>query len=202
MDENFKDLLEDYMDEDEILKKKKLDEMEEEKNIDKCKFLMEYKDYAISIDEFLRRYLKVDTNKIDTSRLTHKNLKMLTIDNPLVVGIYNGYVDIDEIVRRDYLLVYDCFGNIGSYLNPEKLMDLTRLELIRNELKILKKSKIMALEDLGEFYSKFMMKKDEYDYLNLKCSKYYEMLAKSKKRGSIGKIKRYIKKHGNNSLNA
>lgn len=202
MDESFKDLLEDYMDEDEILKKKKLDEMEEEKNIDKCKFLMEYKDYAISIDEFLRRYLKVDTNKIDTSRLTHKNLKMLTIDNPLVVGIYNGYVDIDEIVRRDYLLVYDCFGNIGSYLNPEKLMDLTRLELIRNELKILKKSKIMALEDLGEFYSKFMMKKDEYDYLNLKCSKYYEMLAKSKKRGSIGKIKRYIKKHGNNSLNA
>lgn len=202
MDESFKDLLEDYMDEDEILKKKKLDEMEEEKNIDKCKFLMKYKDYAISIDEFLRRYLKVDTNKIDTSRLTHKNLKMLTIDNPLVVGIYNGYVDIDEIVRRDYLLVYDCFGNIGSYLNPEKLMDLTRLELIRNELKILKKSKIMALEDLGEFYSKFMMKKDEYDYLNLKCSKYYEMLAKSKKKGSIGKIKRYIKKHGNNSLNA
>lgn len=207
MEENFEALLEMYMDENEINEKIKSDNKEikeEEKNNEKVseskKDIRKYKEYAISMNEFLSKYLKMNTHKLCTATLSHKDLKYLTIGNPLVVGIYNGYVDIDEIIKNDYLLVYDCNGDIGSYLNPDKLRDLTKLEFVSKQYEIVRKSRIRALEDLDEFYKKYCSIKDELDYLTLKCTGYNEMLTKARKNGSVGKIKKYVHEHGNSSL--
>ena len=206
MEENFEALLEMYMDEDEINEKIKSDdrEIKEEQNNEKIseskKDIRKYKEYAISMEEFLNKYLKMHASKLCTTTLTHKDLKYLTVGNPLVVGIYNGYVDIDEIKRKDYLIVYDCNGDIGSYLNPDKLRDLTKLGFVSKEFNIIRKSKVCALKDLDEFYRKYCAVKEELDYLTVKCSGYDEMLTKVEKNGSIKKIKKYVHEHGNSSL--
>lgn len=207
MEESFEALLEKYIDEDEINEKIKSDNeeiKEEEQNNEKVseskKDIRKYKEYAISMEEFLSKYLKMHASKLCTTTLSHKDLKYLTVGNPLVVGIYNRYVDIDEIKRKDYLLVYDCNGDIGSYLNPDKLRDLTKLEFVSKQYEIVRKSRIRALEDLDEFYKKYCSIKDELDYLTLKCSGYEEMLTKAQKNGSVGKIKKYVHEHGNSSL--
>lgn len=207
MEENFEALLEMYMNEEEINEKIKSDNeeiKEEEQNIEKVseskKDIRKYKEYAISMNEFLSKYLKMNTHKLRTATLSHKDLKYLTVGNPLVVGIYNRYVDIDEIKRKDYLLVYDCNGDIGSYLNPDKLRDLTKLEIVSKQYEIVKKSSVNILEDLDELYQKYCSIREELDYLTLKCSGYEEMLTKAQKNGSVGKIKKYVNEHGNSSL--
>lgn len=207
MEESFEALLEMYMDEDEINEKIKSDNeeiKEEEKNnengSESKKDIRKYKEYAISMNEFLSKYLKMHSSKLCATTLSHKDLKYLTVGNPLVVGIYNGYVDIDEIIKKDYLLVYDCNGDIGSYLNPDKLRDLTKLEFVSKQYEIVRKSRIRALEDLDEFYKKYCSVKDELDYLTLKCAGYNEMLTKAEKNGSVGKIKKYVHEHGDSSL--
>lgn len=207
MEENFEALLEMYMNEEEINEKIKSDNeeiKEEEQNIEKVseskKDIRKYKEYAISMEEFLSKYLKMHASKLCTTTLSHKDLKYLTVGNPLVVGIYNRYVDIDEIKRKDYLLVYDCNGDIGSYLNPDKLRDLTKLEIVSKQYEIVKKSSVNILEDLDELYQKYCSIREELDYLTLKCSGYEEMLTKARKNGSVGKIKKYVHEHGNSSL--
>lgn len=207
MEENFEALLEMYMNEEEINEKIKSDNeeiKEEEQNIEKVseskKDIRKYKEYAISMEEFLSKYLKMHAGKLCSTTLLHKDLKYLTVGNPLVVGIYNRYVDIDEIKRKDYLLVYDCNGDIGSYLNPDKLRDLTKLEIVSKQYEIVKKSSVNILEDLDELYQKYCSIREELDYLTLKCSGYEEMLTKAQKNGSVGKIKKYVNEHGNSSL--
>lgn len=206
MEESFEALLEKYIDEDEINEKIKSDneEIKEEQNNEKFseskKDIRKYKEYAISMEEFLSKYLKMHASKLCTTTLSHKDLKYLTVGNPLVVGIYNRYVDIDEIKRKDYLLVYDCNGDIGSYLNPDKLRDLTKLEIVSKQYEIVKKSSVNILEDLDELYQKYCSIREELDYLTLKCSGYEEMLTKAQKNGSVGKIKKYVHEHGNSSL--
>ena len=207
MEENFEALLEMYMNEEEINEKIKSDNeeiKEEEQNIEKVseskKDIRKYKEYAISMEEFLSKYLKMHASKLCSTTLSHKDLKYLTVGNPLVVGIYNRYVDIDEIKRKDYLLVYDCNGDIGSYLNPDKLRDLTKLEIVSKQYEIVKKSSVNILEDLDELYQKYCSIREELDYLTLKCSGYEEMLTKAQKNGSVGKIKKYVYEHGNSSL--
>ena len=207
MEENFEALLEMYMNEEEINEKIKSDNeeiKEEEQNSEKVseskKDIRKYKEYAISMEEFLSKYLKMHASKLCSTTLSHKDLKYLTVGNPLVVGIYNRYVDIDEIKRKDYLLVYDCNGDIGSYLNPDKLRDLTKLEIVSKQYEIVKKSSVNILEDLDELYQKYCSIREELDYLTLKCSGYEEMLTKAQKNGSVGKIKKYVYEHGNSSL--
>ena len=206
MEESFEALLEKYIDEDEINEKIKSDneEIKEEQNNEKVseskKDIRKYKEYAISMEEFLSKYLKMHASKLCSTNLSHKDLKYLTVGNPLVVGIYNRYVDIDEIKRKDYLLVYDCNGDIGSYLNPDKLRDLTKLEIVSKQYEIVKKSSVNILEDLDELYQKYCSIREELDYLTLKCSGYDEMLTKAEKNGSVGKIKKYVHEHGNSSL--
>ena len=207
MEENFEALLEMYMNEEEINEKIKSDNeeiKEEEQNIEKVseskKDIRKYKEYAISMEEFLSKYLKMNAGKLCSTTLSHKDLKYLTVGNPLVVGIYNRYVDIDEIKRKDYLLVYDSNGDIGSYLNPDKVRDLTKLEIVSKQYEIVKKSSVNILEDLDELYQKYCSIREELDYLTLKCSGYEEMLTKAQKNGSVGKIKKYVNEHGNSSL--
>lgn len=206
MEESFEALLEKYIDEDEINEKIKSDneEIKEEQNNEKVseskKDIRKYKEYAISMEEFLSKYLKMHASKLCSTTLSHKDLKYLTVGNPLVVGIYNRYVDIDEIKRKDYLLVYDCNGDIGSYLNPDKLRDLTKLEIVSKQYEIVKKSSVNILEDLDELYQKYCSIREELDYLTLKCSGYDEMLTKAEKNGSVGKIKKYVHENGNSSL--
>lgn len=199
MDENFEKLLEQYMDEKEIEKKKRLEDLEYETQTISSDFhndLSYLNKYTITISEFIRDYLEMDVCDIKTCNLSHKNFKDLTRDNPLVIGIYNGYVDIDEVVKGDYILVIDCFGNIGSYLNPKYLRDLTRLEIIKKQLNIMSKIRIRILSDLDELYNKFLLASEEYEYLNLKCSKYHEMIKKAGKTKELKNINSFIEHFG------
>ena len=195
-EENFEDLLEQYLDEEEIQNKIKQEEKEIRENKNKFKKLNIPGEYTITIEEFLRDYLKMDTNHIKTNNLTHKGLKDLTQNNPLVIGIYNDYLDLDEIIKRDYLVVTDCYGNIGSYLNPNYLRDLTKKELIEKELKILEKVRIITLENLEEHYNKFMEASEEYKYLEVRCKNFYEMLTNVRKGKTIDKIEQYVEHFG------
>ena len=91
MEESFEALLEKYIDEDEINEKIKSDneEIKEEQNNEKVseskKDIRKYKEYAISMEEFLSKYLKMHASKLCTTTLSHKDLKYLTVGNPLVV---------------------------------------------------------------------------------------------------------------------
>ncbi len=206
-DENFFELfLDQYIDEEVIKEKIRLEDEEYEKetqcfNSNNHNDLYNLSGYAITIEDFLKKYLKMDIKNIQTDNLTHRNLKDLTRDNPLVIGIYNGYVDIDEVIKQDYLIVTDCHGNIGSYLNPEFLKDFTKLELIKQQLEIMKKVRISILSDLQEFYNEYSRILEELEYLNSKCSSYEEMLKKVGKTKSLKNIKLFVEQHGPSSLN-
>lgn len=199
----FSELLEQYMDDEEIDYKKKLEQDDQYDEGLKTSYTdLSYLDeHTITITEFLRDYLQMDISGIKTKNLTHKNLKDLTKDNPLVIGIYNKYVDIDEVIKQDYLLVKDCYGNIGSYLNPMYLRDLTKLEIIRRQLNIMKKVRISILSELNDFYNEFLLATEEYEYLTLKCSSYYEMLKKVGRQKTLKNIDKFIKKFGVGFLN-
>lgn len=195
-EENFGELLDQYIDDTEIEEKKRLEDKEygeEKSNLESHNDLSHLSSYAITITEFIKDYLEMDISKIETQNLTHKNFKDLTKDNPLVIGIYNKYVDIDEVVKGDYILVTDYFGNIGSYLNPNHLRDLTRLEIIKKQLKIMGKIRISMLSELDELYNRFLLVAEEYEYLSSKCSQCDEMLKKVGK--SKSKILRSMSKY-------
>ena len=143
------------------------------------------------------KYKEYDENG-NITKQGKTNCKINSIEE--AVNLFNalGYEKLINI--NDHLLVYDCNGDIGSYLNPDKLRDLTKLEFVSKQYEIVRKSRIRALEDLDEFYKKYCSIKDELDYLTLKCSGYEEMLTKARKNGSVGKIKKYVHEHGNSSL--
>lgn len=204
-EENFEQLLEQYIDDNEIEEKKRLEDekyyYEKKASLDSHNDLSNLNEYTITIEEFIRDYLKMDVCKIEAKNLTHKNFKDLTKDNPLVIGIYNGYVDIDEVVKRDYILVTDCFGNIGSYLNPCALRDLTRLDIISKQLKLMSKIRITILSDLDRLYKEYNSALKEHEYLKLKCSNYYEMLKKANKTKTLKHIDSFIEHFGADFLN-
>ena len=128
--------------------------------------------------------------------MTHKEFKYLTKANPLVVGVYNGYVDIDEVARRDYLIVKDCMGNLAAYLNPQNLKNLTKLEVVEKQLKIMRRSKLRLTDDIVDFYNKFVEACREYDYLTKKCGDYQQIVKKAEKEKKVQSLVNYSEKYG------
>lgn len=76
MEENFEALLDMYIDEEEIEKKIEMDNLEtekEEKKQDSKKDIRKFKEYAISMEEFLNNYLKINISEPCAKILTHRD---------------------------------------------------------------------------------------------------------------------------------
>ncbi len=200
--ENFEELLKEYMDNEEIIKKISEDEKEEEvkkvelKNSD-ISFMY---DYSVSILDFVKNYLNEMPEDTNLDNLTHKQFKDLTKDNPLVVGIFNGDIDIDEVLKQDYVIVRDCFNNLGTYLNPEKLRDFTRLDIVEKQYEKVQETRRLWCKHVIEYYNKYNSAYQEYMYLSHKCQIYEEILFKLNKKNKVKELKRFVDEHGISSI--
>ena len=200
--EDFKELLEDYLDDEIINEKKELEDhdyFEEEKSESKKSDISSLSGYAITISQFVNNYLKEEPIE-NLNNLTHKQFKELTKNNPLVVGIFNGDVDIDEVLKQDYIIVVDCFGNLGTYLNPEKLRDFTRLEIIEKQFEKVKEMRKLWCKHVVEYYDKYCEAYQEYMYLVHKCEVFEETLYRVNKKGKVRELKRFVDKHGTDAI--
>lgn len=204
MKEKFEQLLNDYLDIDEINIKKALEDYEysleeEEETKNQSSDISSLYEYSITISEFVINYLNEETIE-SLDNLTHKQFKNLTKDNPLVIGIFNGDVDLDEVMKQDYIIVKDCFGNLATYLNPEKLRDFTRLEIVEKQYEELQEKRRLWCKHVIEHYKKYCIEYQEYMYLSHKCEIYEEILRKLNKTGKVKQLKRFVDKHGIDSI--
>ena len=100
-EENFYELLDQYLDVEEIEGKKKLDKEQETKEnsiFSDSPFSIED---AITLNDFVNNFLMI---KSDASNLYHSGLKDLSC--PYVVGVSNDFANKNpELVKQGYLLI-------------------------------------------------------------------------------------------------
>lgn len=98
--------------------------------------------FNLTMSEFIEIYLNNGTyteNGYDvTKKLTHKAFR--EFNNPYVVSISFDYADSNpELIWNGLLLlVTDCKGNPGCYLNPDELRKATEYDDIKDDLKKLR----------------------------------------------------------------
>ena len=114
--QDFIDLLDDYLDNEEILTKKEIDS---EKVIGDKKSKSSdssfQKEDTIMIGKYVSHYLNIN---VDSSKFLHCDLK--TLNSEYVMGIDNNYANKNpDLVHQGYLLlVVDVHNNRGTYINP------------------------------------------------------------------------------------
>ena len=154
LDENFIELLDLYLDEEEIEATKESDLMDEQreqlKNFSDSNFTVED---TITISRFVNDYLEIPG---DCSKLYHSGLKDLGSD--LVMGVDNNFANKNpELVKQGYLLlVIDSRNKRGTYVNPLYLERILEKEEVENELNVFSKVGLHDLEKLTEYYNKYL----------------------------------------------
>ena len=153
-EESFMELLEQYIDEDEIKSKIDADIEDEIKEKTKTSTNSVFTiDDAITIDRFVHDYLNIQG---DCSKLYHSGLKEL--ESEYVMGVDNNFANKNpELVRDGYLLlVIDAKNNRGTYINPFYLQKILNKDEVEKEFSVLSKKRITDLEKLDEYYLKYM----------------------------------------------
>ena len=183
-EENFLELLEQYLDNEQIESKKRNDQEEDKKQdhiTSESNFNIED---TISIGRYVNDYLGIPGN---CSKLYHSGLKELGCS--YVMGVDNNFANKNpELVRQGYLLlVIDARGNRGTYINPYYLQKLMTKDNIEKELKAFSKKKQIELTKLSEYYRKYLEVKAEYDNNN----KFYNVLRETHK---VKQLKKLMKK--------
>ena len=187
MEEDFKEMLEQYLDYSIIEEKKILDE-EEADSLNNSKSESPFdKEEAISIDKFVNDYLGYEMN---CSTLYHSGLRELGLE--YVVGISNDFAnDNVEYVKRGFiLLVIDARGKRGTYLNPEYVKKYFEKDDIVEEYKIFSRLQEIELSKLNAFYTKYMLAKAKFDDINT----FLDVLRESR---SVRKLERIKKERRN-----
>lgn len=186
--EDFKELLEKYLDEEEIAKKREEDSSEEleiKNNKTINNFLI-----TISIKDFVNYYLGTEH---DCKNLKHRGLK--SFNNPYVIGISNDFAakNPDHVRRNEILVVIDDYGNPGTYINPNLLRKIKTMEECKHLLKLLQKVRIYNLEKINELYTEYMNIKNKI----LDLEKIYvdgcDLLYVLNKNNILRKIKKYVR---------
>ena len=186
--EDFKELLENYLDEEEIAKKREEDEFETSE-IKNSKTANNFY-ITISIQDFVNYYLGTEH---DCKNLKHRGLK--SFNNPYVIGISNDFAtkNPDYVRRNEILVVIDDYGNPGTYLNPNLLRKIKTMEECKHLLKLLQKVRIYNLEKVNKLYTEYMNIQNKI----LDLEKIYvdgcDLLYVLNKNNILRKIKKYVR---------
>lgn len=193
--EDFKELLEKYLDEEEIAKKreeiakKREEDSSEELEIKNNKTINNFL-ITISIKDFVNYYLGTEH---DCKNLKHRGLK--SFNNPYVIGISNDFAakNPDHVRRNEILVVIDDYGNPGTYINPNLLRKIKTMEECKHLLKLLQKVRIYNLEKINELYTEYMNIQNKI----LDLEKIYvdgcDLLYVLNKNNILRKIKKYVR---------
>ena len=181
MEENFLDLLEQYLDEEEIELKKREDfiQEEQEKNIIQTESNFSKED-SISIDRYVNEFLGIPG---DCSNLLHCGLKDLECD--YVMGIDNNFANKNpELVHQGYLLlVIDSHNKRGTYVKPIYLRKYISKDAER-ELELFYKKRLHDLKRLEQFYNEYQLVLNEVQ----NNEKFYNLLRENNKVKQLNKI--------------
>lgn len=182
-DENFYDLVEQYLDLELIKEKFDSDELSDECSSSLSDSPFSTND-AISINDFVNNFLNISVESVDAKNLYHCGLKQLKC--PYVVGVSNEFANKNpEYVKLGYLLlVIDAHRNRGTYLNPVYLHQLLEMEIVEQELNRLKK---LGVNHSEEFSTEYILLKSRLET----DKKFLEILKSQKKLLKIKSIKRY-----------
>lgn len=183
-EESFCELLEQYLDSDEINKKITLDDEYEEMSDNISSDSPFTIDDTITINDFVNNFLMI---KCDASNLYHCGLKYLKC--PYVVGVANDFANKNpELVKQGkLLLVTDGKKRRGTYVNPVYLRKVLGKEDVEKEFELFTRQRIQDLEKLDEFYSQYIVLRELVE-MN---QDFYNLLAKQNKLKNLKKIKKY-----------
>lgn len=190
MEENFIELLEAYLDEEEIKSKKNSDISMGEGYNELCgrnssPFSVEN---AISIHEFITHYLGM---KGDYQKLLHCGLKELNC--PYVVGVDNRFANRNpELIYRGYLLiVLDYKKRRGTYINPIYLKEILENQN-EKDLKIFLRKQLHELSELENYFKTYNCLLERVE----NSRQFLELLIKLHKEKQLDEIKRLESKLG------
>lgn len=182
MEENFLELLEQYLDEEEIAMKKKEDKIEEERELNIKTESNFTREDSISIDRYVNEFLGIPG---DCSNLLHCGLKDLKCD--YIMGIDNNFANKNpELVKQGYLLlVIDSHNKRGTYVNPFYLKKYVSKEA-EKELTIFSRKRLNDLKRLEIFYKEYLIVLEEIK----KNERFYNLLEENNKIKQLNKIEK------------
>ncbi len=181
-EDNFLELLEQYLDEEEIELKKASDREELQKHeLRNCKESIFTREDAITIGKYVNDYLGIPG---DCSNLLHCGLKDLQCN--YVMGVDNNFANKNpELVQQGYLLlVIDSHNNRGTYVNPFYLQKIINKDEKEKELKLFSKMILKDLKKLKEYYRKYMNLREEIEMND----RFYQVLKEANKIKQLEKI--------------
>ena len=186
--ENFEELLENYLNEEEIIKKREEDSFETVET--KANRTINNFQITISIQDFVNYYLGTEHN---CKNLKHRGLK--SFNNPYVIGISNDFAtkNPDCVRRNEILVVIDDYGNPGTYINPNLLKKIKTMEECKHLLKLLQKVRIYNLENVNKLYTEYMSIQSKIFDLEKAYIDGCDLLYVLNKNNILIKIKKYVK---------
>ena len=183
MEDNFVDLLEQYLDEKEIELKKREDVLElvqEKKQIQTESNFS--KEDSISIDRYVNEFLGIPG---DCSNLLHCGLKDLKCN--YIMGVDNNFANKNpELVHQGYLLlVIDAHNKRGTYINPHHLRRYINKDA-EKELQIFRKKRVNDLKRLEIFYNEYQRVLEQLE----NAENFYNLLQETHKIKQLGEIEK------------
>ena len=187
--ENFAEMLEEYLNEDEINYKKKLDDIKETQKNTISKFKHNFEN-TISIYEFVNDYLEVEHN---CENLKHMGLK--SFNSPYIIGVSNDFAikNKEYVLKNEILIVVDAYNNPAAYINPILLKQITTMEELKYTMGILEKIRLNDLVYVKKLYDKFDLITKQINQLNTFYLQGNELLKRLNKKSILREIKNYVK---------